>query len=633
MSKRNNKSPSNYAENVIQAASVKKFNQVYYVNAFASFDISITAQRRRALNLGWALCQNNIVKNKSIIAVVGAGFSGLAIAVELALLKRCVVILIEKEKPFRHFNQSAFRYIDKKFNISSSPGGNTGHEDDFFPLFQWEADNAHVVVQKWLSEFEKYQRLLPIFLWNDLSCDSIENTRDNEVLLKFSHFPPDLTLLEPRQLTVQTCIIATGFGLEERSKRNVYDYSYWKSGAPFHYHSYKAKEKILISGGGDSGLIEVLHYLFHDFSHSDIKEILKPFEHEYLDQLFSQTFYYRITKEYLSPKKRIEDDPLIKTPLLVWYWSIKLLVFPDFPITELKYPKEVNSIYLKIDRLVGRYIDNFCTYELVEYCSGHSDYEHVSDDILERCYAKLCRLSKKRIDNIVDAVKHDLDNLKNSEIFELFKQPAFRDNIESLKNKIINNKNNNYTIYWIVPKKDPLAGSISPVYIPIIVALVKSGAVKFIDKRILRVKRTNNQMRVTFKDLSVRKFDRVATRHGPSRDNIAKRFKPRYPEKIIESNEIVGTRAGYYEPRFTGKYINYSGYVYPVTDDLRKALKKVKKRKNAKQYHNQYIDLVIGISSKSLCWSETELTETADYVYKTRNWCWINYLKWFSGDN
>src|SRR6202040_2988997 len=83
----------------------------------------------------------------------------------------------------------------------------------------------------------------------------------------------DLERKKGRRLKFDSGIVATGVG-EEVASPITNDNSYWHSGNPGSYRPGKArrgdKERILISGNGDSGITELAHFLIRVFRHDHI---------------------------------------------------------------------------------------------------------------------------------------------------------------------------------------------------------------------------------------------------------------------------------------------------------------------------------------------------------------------------
>ena len=67
-------------------------------------------------------------------------------------------------------------------------------------------------------------------------------------------------------------IDATGFG-EEANPHGLVDFSYWESGHRLIYDHLPKTCNVLVSGCGDSGLVEAMHYAIKDFRHELVENL------------------------------------------------------------------------------------------------------------------------------------------------------------------------------------------------------------------------------------------------------------------------------------------------------------------------------------------------------------------------
>lgn len=252
---------------MIEEAMAAGNDRIFSATGFATENISILHQQRRCTNLAWALSHTNRVKSGDVVAIIGGSFSGLMLAAAMAIADDAIIYIFEKEqrllnrfldKSHRYLSPNLnSRYLGKKFDPKwSTP---------FFvpPIFQWSGGIASTVAAEWLAEFKGYQQMLPIFTFlgyevsrRDIKCreDGLTiNLRGRDT----SHFHP---------INVDLLIDATGFG-EEANCHSLVDFSYWESGHRLIYDHLPKTCDVLVSGCGDSGLIEAMHYAIRDFRH------------------------------------------------------------------------------------------------------------------------------------------------------------------------------------------------------------------------------------------------------------------------------------------------------------------------------------------------------------------------------
>lgn len=254
------------AQEMVDEATAESSPNILSASGFARENISIVHQQRRVTNLAWALSRLRRVQPGDVVGIVGGSFSGLMLATILAMVDDVIVYIFEKEKRLLpRFRDKAHRHLSPILNSRSlgkrfDPEGSAPHFRS--PIFAWEAGSATDVRAEWLQEFAEYNEKLSIFtLTNHEVRSDMVHPRPDGVDINFTIFHPDRPCIP-----VDLLIDATGFG-EEANPLDVVDYSYWESGHRLIYDHLPRPAKVLISGCGDSGVIEGLHYAFADFRH------------------------------------------------------------------------------------------------------------------------------------------------------------------------------------------------------------------------------------------------------------------------------------------------------------------------------------------------------------------------------
>lgn len=522
-----------HAEEILDAAGVSESPYIFSVNAFATRDISIGAQRRRALNLSWALTHMDKIKNGSVVAVIGAGFAGLTCAISVALLRNCVVLLIDKESgPLYQFLGASGRFVGKQLSMAGSVGGKKNGPASLFdvPLFDWENNYINVVANKWINEFEGYKNKLPIFCDYDTICNSVktnaptdklnlvvETTRANSAYS--SSFPVDV------------CVLATGFGFESNKFNDVKDDSYWKSGSEFHYHPNKDNEKILISGQGDSGLIEVLHYSFKGFSHNWIEEFIKlpangrQFEAALFDSNYQKICQRLSASNEIELEWRTDSDPS-PTAHLKWYSELKNLIHRNPTVNIFPPETLVKEIFELMDEFVVDLIGDITPADDNDNCINYFD--------------RLAAIPKENYEALEVVCEEKLDELLQIEAEAIFEGYAGEFYKEVLGKKDFEV---DFEVYWNIKLKGPYSPKISIVNWPAIALLMANG-VTLITAEITKVKRGADGFRVYFADGTENIFDRVATRYGPRGLERSLDFTKMSSHPSIEESAILNHKVG-----------------------------------------------------------------------------------------
>ena len=261
------------AELMLAEAQSSDNERIFSATGFAQENISILHQQVRCSNLAWALRHTKKIKCGDVVAIVGGSFSGLMLACSLAIPDDVIVYIFEKDKRLlnrfldkshRHLSPNLnSRYLGVRFDpVSSSPF--------YIPaIFAWKPDAASEVAHEWLSNFEKYRRALPIFTFTE--CDvKPEDIRQHKQRIKLNLKRPERPHLKP--VEVDLLIDATGFG-DEANPHGLADYSYWESGHRLIYDHLGRRGKVLVSGCGDSGIIEAMHYAIKDFRHQFVEDL------------------------------------------------------------------------------------------------------------------------------------------------------------------------------------------------------------------------------------------------------------------------------------------------------------------------------------------------------------------------
>lgn len=259
------------AKLMVAEAQSAESDRVFSATGFSRENISILHQQLRCVNLAWALRHTKKVKRGDVIGIVGGSFSGLMLACSLAIADDVIVYIFEKEKRLLHkFRDKSHRllspnlnsrYLGKRFSPASSA--------PFFdpPIFKWREATASEVAAEWLRNFEVYREKLPVFsfLGVEVTKENVQHEKNGVLVHTRTGSTPHL-----KPINVDILIDATGFG-EESNPLGVVDYSYWETGHRLIYDHLPHGCRVIISGCGDSGLIEAMHYAIRGFQHEDVK--------------------------------------------------------------------------------------------------------------------------------------------------------------------------------------------------------------------------------------------------------------------------------------------------------------------------------------------------------------------------
>ena len=231
--------------------------------------VTVYSQQCRALNLIWLLHETAVLDaERRQVAVMGAGAGGLT-AAAAAAYKGCDVFLISdspEAMPLQRF--ARHRWLHP--HIFEWPAEGWWKDDAGLPLLNWKAGDAHSVRQEILAQFDDARgraRVHDCFGVDDVVVEPGDDQVDHATV---SWTEPDG---RHERHEVDAAVLAVGFGSERCHtfiRPPVYRDSYWDDpgirwASPGH---------VLISGGGDGALTEVLHAaLGESFEHEDILEL------------------------------------------------------------------------------------------------------------------------------------------------------------------------------------------------------------------------------------------------------------------------------------------------------------------------------------------------------------------------
>lgn len=244
--------------------------------------VTVYSQQVRALNLVYSLAQSQLIKRGTKVMIIGAGVSGLTAAVAAANCCGAQVTILEKSSaPLALFGQGSRRWLHPHIYEWPREDPALPHPLDpnaHLPLMNWEADTVEHVRKRLLEQYTQFEKEFGIDLRVHVSDLRILEGSDHLFSLDWSQ-PIDKTYTAAgRRTYTRQCdiiILAVGFGME-RKFAEVPLISYWSSdkldeedvsldGRP---------RRILVSGTGDGGLIDLLRARFKSFSHQNVVERL-----------------------------------------------------------------------------------------------------------------------------------------------------------------------------------------------------------------------------------------------------------------------------------------------------------------------------------------------------------------------
>ncbi len=196
---------------IIENSKVPNYNKVYTVGCFSK-RVTFHSQQRRALNLVWALVENEIIRKGDPIAIIGGGLAGMTAAIA-ADRKGAKVTLFEKHDQLMSLQrQNLTRYVHP--NIYDWPKENSFEQETHLPFLNWRADYAGEIVEQIESQWQALSKKISVKL--------------NREIKSVSSIGADLVVKHGIGLEPFACVIlAVGFGVEKKM-HPVKFRSYWQ---------------------------------------------------------------------------------------------------------------------------------------------------------------------------------------------------------------------------------------------------------------------------------------------------------------------------------------------------------------------------------------------------------------------
>ena len=205
--------------------------------------VTLRAQQTRAMNLAWAL-RETLQKRSTRVAVIGGGGAGITFAAAAARLGASVT-LYESHRLMHLQRGSWHRPLHPE--IYTWPADTAFRPVSHLPLLGWTTGTAHdvateIVAKFWSLAHELGRARLTIYEGVRVTLDQVGCVHgDPQTDGKSFHL----------------VVIATGFGVEAGPPGLVLN-SYWRSDALDQPFLDPSRSRVVISGSGDGGLIELL---------------------------------------------------------------------------------------------------------------------------------------------------------------------------------------------------------------------------------------------------------------------------------------------------------------------------------------------------------------------------------------
>lgn len=495
--------PRELAQNMLTEAAVREHPRIFEASGHASHNLGIPYQQYRCRSLVWALIRRRYVQHGSVIAVVGGGFSGMMLSVCLALQRRCIVHLFEQESELlERFRHSYFRFLHPNLNSRDLPvrySPNMSAQIDEPEVFNWRDGTACEVAHFWLREFQTYADQLPIFVHTNHEVTNFVPSNDESQIRLTINGNGDVDM----ERVFDLAILATGFGLES----DVYetsDFSYWQSGEPLAYRQFRGQpqKKVLVSGCGDSGLIELLHHTFEGFDHKWTATLYPEGTglESYLQPALEQSIHWEI---WFNQEVSTYDYRVISE--LCWFVQQKQLRSTGHSLMSAKSGIDV-LLRSKLNDLFNR-IESWLVNQGTN--SINPALNMSADQILDEVYTNANMNEQIVLKEELAPLINDIASLEIKGIIDKVDLADSYD-FDALRSMMSGQPQ----LYLNGLTPTPYTASLSPVNIIYMKLCNELKAFKYRQGLILSISQEENGYRVLFSDKSEEHFDHVATRYG-----------------------------------------------------------------------------------------------------------------------
>jgi hypothetical protein len=266
------------AETTIKAAQSEApgHENVYFLGPYAR-RVGFASQQNRALNLVWALTRMGHIEPGNKIAVVGAGLSGVTTAIALKHEGYDLCLIEQTDQVLHRQFFSNHRFIHP--TINEWPDKTECLPTTQLPYFDWMSDICSRVIGSLNSEWKQLAQKYGIEPCLNSKIIGIEK-RGRGTLLAFcqkgsNEVDKDHPLAkEPFDVV----IVTSGFGDEDVEKYKFLQ-TYWRNENLEDFLK-DEKQRFVVSGCGDGGLIDTLRIVHRDFAYGElVVEVVNRLRH------------------------------------------------------------------------------------------------------------------------------------------------------------------------------------------------------------------------------------------------------------------------------------------------------------------------------------------------------------------
>ncbi|HKQ79125.1 MAG TPA: NAD(P)-binding protein [Blastocatellia bacterium] len=385
-----------YYTEILDRAVIRNGQNVYIIRP-DNLLVSVFSQQVRALNLVRAIYQkfldNQKKFKKTSIAVIGGGAAGLTAAAAAAVVGANVTLFEQSRDLMPLQVGCATRALHP--HIHHWPAEHAFRAVSHLPILSWTAGAAHEVAREIVGKFREIE---------DLVGDGLNVLHKRAMVRPGESGGSPLVFWEGSDKNgneFDLVIVAVGLGIES-TKNDLPLASYWRVDALGQPALMNATQRILISGAGDGGLIDILRATIKDFDHDtfydDIIQRLRPVQKNIadLEEAAWKTFMevYESSKS-MTPKEKkkealIAAEPVLKDGYKKYEEEIRLCleglepkdlqpINPDFSICWVSRTCEYEVTAFPLNRLLVWWVRHYL--ERDEQLQSQPRFRHMTGEI------------------------------------------------------------------------------------------------------------------------------------------------------------------------------------------------------------------------------------------------------------
>ena len=311
---------------LLEAMRPGDWSGLYIVGCFDK-RVTFLTQQVRGLNLVRALFQHGDIVPGHRVGVIGGGAAGITSAVAAALIGSQVT-LFEAADDLMAIQERSRRFLHP--NLYDWPATGSSERDAGLPILNWRANHAEDVVRDLRKQLREFTTSRPC------SLDIRRNTPVDPDIAQISKEPGALKVRVTTNEGANTedfhvVIIAIGFGVDVPVHVHLTP-SYWVGDGLDNTYRARGNRKLLVSGAGDGGLIDLARTALVDFD-----------QQEYFEKITTQPEFIDLGTHFaeidLAARRRQETGERIN----LYDLYERSITLPPAILDELKSRKRARS--------------------------------------------------------------------------------------------------------------------------------------------------------------------------------------------------------------------------------------------------------------------------------------------------